>query len=109
MKQRKEYIVIYSTFPDLKTAKKIVSGLIKAKLAACGNIFKLSSIYVWKDKIEKASEYGVFIKTTKRNYKRCEDFIKNSHPYEVPEIISWTIERGLKEYLGWIDTETGKI
>jgi len=104
MKQKK--IVIYTTFPDLKTAKKIIKGLIKRKLVACGNIFKLSSFYIWKGKIEENPEYGSLIKTKKRNYKKVENYIKDNHPYEVPEIIYWSIEKGLKAYLDWIDAET---
>jgi periplasmic divalent cation tolerance protein len=100
------FIVVYTTFPNLKTAKRIIKGLIKNRMVACGNIFKLSSIYIWKGKIEQNPEYGVFIKTTKRNYKKVEIYIKNNHPYEVPEIISWKIEKGLNSYLKWIDTET---
>ena len=28
------------------------------------------------------------------------------HPYEVPEIIAWPIERGLNAYLDWVRRET---
>jgi periplasmic divalent cation tolerance protein len=100
--KHQEYCVIYATFPDLKTAKTIVKGLIQDKCAACGTIFKLSSLYIWKGKIEDTPEYGAFIKTTKKNFKKCEDFILKNHPYEVPEIISWNIENGFSKYLNWI-------
>lgn len=99
----KKFIVVYTTFPDLKTAKKVINALITKKLAACGNIFKLSSIYIWQKKIEESGKYGVFIKTIEKNYPRVADYIKDNHPYEVPEIISWKIEKGLKEYLNWIE------
>ena len=100
------FIVVYTIFPNLKTAKRIIKGLVKNKMIACGNIFRLSSIYIWKGKIEQNPEYGAFIKRTKRNYKKVEIYIKNNHPYEVPAIISWEIEKGLNSYLKWIDTET---
>ncbi|UCC11741.1 MAG: divalent-cation tolerance protein CutA [candidate division WOR-3 bacterium] len=101
-----EYIVIYTTYPDEKCAKMIVQGLVEQKLAACGNLFKISSIYQWKSKIEQADEFGVFIKTRKHLYDKVETYIKEHHPYEVPEIISWPIERGLPSYLDWIGKET---
>lgn len=106
MKKLKSFIIVYATFPNLKIAKKIIHGLVTKKFAACGNIFKVSSLYVWKGKIEKSPEYGAFIKTKKTNYKKVEDYIKKNHPYELPEIISWTIERGLPLYLNWIEKET---
>lgn len=107
MKQQ-NYCIIYTTFPDLETAKKIIKGLIQYKFAACGNIFKLSSLYIWKGKIEDNPEYGAFIKTIKKKYKKCEDFIINNHPYEVPEIISWKIEDGFSKYLNWIRREVNE-
>ncbi len=102
----KKFIVIYTTFPNQKTAKKIINGLLKQKLIACGNIFKIDSIYTWKKKIEKAKEYGVFIKTKKANYKLIESYIKDNHPYKVPEIVYWGIDNGLLLYLNWIEDET---
>jgi periplasmic divalent cation tolerance protein len=96
-------IVIFVTFPDLKTAKKVVRGLVKAKLAACGNIFRISSIFAWKGKIEETPEYAAMIKTVRRNYPKAEKYIREHHPYEVPEIICWPIEKGLKEYIKWLD------
>ncbi len=109
MKSKKTFIVVYTTFPNAKTAKKIINGLLQRRIAVCGNIFRVSSMYVWKDKIEQSPEYGAFIKTVKNNYKKVEHHIKQNHPYEVPEIISWTIERGHKAYLDWIGAEIRKI
>jgi len=108
MKSKKTFIIVYATFPNLKTAKKIVNGLLQKRIAVCGNIFRLSSMYVWKGKIERSPEYGAFIKTVKNNYRKVENYIKQNHPYDVPEIISWTIERGLKSYIDWIGAEIRK-
>ncbi len=101
-----DYIVIFTTYPDEKCAKMIVHGLVEKKLAACGNMFKISSIYRWKSQIEEADEFGVFIKTQKHLYDKVETYIKENHPYDVPEIITWPITRGLSSYLDWIGEET---
>jgi periplasmic divalent cation tolerance protein len=103
----KKYIVVYTTFPNLRVAKKIISGLVKAKLAACGNIFKLYSIYRWQGKIEKSPEYAALIKTKQSKYRAVERYIKDNHPYDVPEVIAWNIDKGQKDYLLWIDNSTG--
>lgn len=105
MKSKKTFIVVYTTFPNAKIAERIINGLLQERIAVCGNIFRLSSMYLWKGKIEQSPEYGAFIKTVKSNYQKVEKYIKENHPYEVPEIISWTIERGHKAYLDWIDDE----
>jgi periplasmic divalent cation tolerance protein len=101
-------IVVFVTFPDLKTAKRIVRGLIEKRLAACGNIFRISSIFAWQGKIEDIPEHAALIKTTRGNYPKAEKYIRENHPYEVPEIICWPIERGLKAYVKWIGKETDK-
>jgi periplasmic divalent cation tolerance protein len=99
-------IAVYATFPDLKTAKKIIRGLINKRLAACGNIFRISSVFTWKDKIAEIPEYAALIKTVRKNYPKVEKYILKNHPYEVPEIVSWDIERGAKRYLDWVQKET---
>jgi periplasmic divalent cation tolerance protein len=106
MKKKHTYIVIYTTFPHLRIAHTIIRALLTKRIAACGNIFKLSSLYIWGKKIEKSPEYGAFIKTKKSHYKQVEKYIREHHPYEVPEIISWTIGNGLPRYLRWIEKET---
>ena len=103
---KNKYLVVYTTLPNLRSAKKLIGGMVKARIAACGNIFKISSIYRWQGKIEKSPEYGVFIKTRRTQYPAAEKYIKEKHPYEVPEIVAWDIEKGLDSYLKWIDAET---
>jgi periplasmic divalent cation tolerance protein len=104
---RDKYIAVYTTFPNMRTAKKIISALVKNRLAACGNIFRLFSVYRWKEKIEKHPEYGALIKTRASKYRSVEKYIKDHHPYDVPEIISWYITYGSQEYLDWIYKVTG--
>lgn len=104
--KKQKIIVVYATFPDLKTARKIIRGLVKAQLAACGNIFRLTSIYAWRGRIEESPEYGALIKTVRNNYTKVEKYILKNHPYEVPAIVCWEIERGAKTYLDWIQSET---
>ena len=60
----------------------------------------------WKEKLLK--EVMVFFKTTKKLYDALESKIKELHPYQVPEIIAIDIERGLPDYLKWIDTVTAQ-
>lgn len=102
------YIAVCVTFPDRRTARKIVEGLVRTRLAACGNILKISSIYRWKGRIEKGAECAALIKTRASKYRSVERYIKERHPYEVPEIIAWTIDRGLPDYLTWIRETTAR-
>lgn len=100
-----EFIIVYTTFPHRRKARALAKNLIKKKLVACANVFKIDSLYQWKGKLEEAREYGVFLKTRAELYPQVEAKIKSCHPYELPCIISWKIEQGSKEFLNWIANE----
>jgi periplasmic divalent cation tolerance protein len=97
---------VYTTFPKRALAKKVAKVLIRERLIACSNIFKLNSVYTWQDKLEEATEYGAFMKTRKRLYKKLEKRILQLHSYECPEIIQIPISEGYSEYLSWIKNAT---
>ena len=78
--------VIISTYPDKKSITKIAKVFVKNKTVACVNISKISSIYSWNKKIENTSEYIAIFKTTSKNKKLLKEKIKETHPYDVPEI-----------------------
>jgi len=101
-----QYLVVYTTFPNLRSAKRMVSALVDRRLIACGNIFKLFSIYRWQGKIEKSPEYAALMKTRSCKYRAVQEYITENHPYDVPEVVAWKIARGSTAYLGWIDAET---
>ncbi len=101
-----EFIIVYTTFPKRALAKKVAKVLIEEKLIACSNIFKLDSVYTWKNILEETVEYGAFMKTRKILYRDVERRIRQLHPYECPEIIQIPINRGFPEYLAWIQNQT---
>ena len=95
-----------STYPNKKSLEKIANQLVKNKLAACVNIFKIYSIYSWKGKIEKTSEYIALFKTTQRKKKQLKEKINETHPYEVPEIVELNVKSINKPYLSWLIEST---
>ncbi len=98
--------IIISTYPDKKSITKIANEFVKNKLAACINISKISSIYSWNGKVENASEYLVIFKTTTKNKKLLKKKIKETHPYNVPEIAEVDVVSINKSYLNWLIEST---
>ena len=97
--------IILCTCPDKISAEKIAHLLIENNLAACINIVPgIVSIYKWKQQIETAQEHLLLIKSNMGNYQMLETTIKAHHPYELPEIVAIKIEKGLPDYLNWIDS-----
>lgn len=102
----REFVVVYTTLPKLRKARQLARALVRERLIACANIFKIDSVYRWEGEIEEVREYGVILKTRGEAYPKLETRIKELHPYEVPAIIMLPIERGSREFLDWIDRET---
>jgi periplasmic divalent cation tolerance protein len=99
-----ETIVVFSTFPDAETARRIGATIVEEKLAACVNLIpQVESIYRWKGVIETATEVMALIKSTTWKYQLLEARIRELHPYEVPEIISIRLDSGHLEYIRWIE------
>lgn len=102
-----QYSVIFNTCPDEKVAEQLASKLVESKLAACINILPgITSVYSWKGKIEKDREVLLLIKTRKESYVQVEAMIKEFHPYELPEVISVSVDQALPSYLSWINENT---
>jgi periplasmic divalent cation tolerance protein len=99
-------VIIVSTYPDKKIVEKTANQMVKKRLAACVNISKISSIYSWKGKIEKTSEYLALFKTTKKNKNALKKEIKKIHPYDVPEIAEIDVNSVNQQYLKWLIEST---
>ncbi|NPA58396.1 MAG: divalent-cation tolerance protein CutA [Aquificae bacterium] len=103
------YLVVFITCPDKETGRRIAFGLVENRLAACVNIIPgLNSIYFWQGKIEDDSEVLLVVKTRQELFEKLEKFVKENHPYTVPEIIGMPVVKGSAEYLNWIDETTGE-
>ena len=97
------FSIIYITAGDVEEARRIGRMLIEERLAACANIFPITSIFRWKGKIEEAGEFGIFVKTKREKVKEIEKKVKEIHSYEVPCVVSFNIDEGSNDYLNWID------
>jgi periplasmic divalent cation tolerance protein len=97
------FSIIYITAGDMPEARKIGRILVEERLAACANIFPITSIFRWKGKIDEASEFGIIIKTRTEKVKLIEKRVKDIHSYEAPCVVSFRIDEGSLDYLEWIN------
>lgn len=96
--------IVISTYPNLKSAENSISQIIKEKrLAACANLIKIDSRYIWKDQFEKSEEYLVLFKTTKKKVILLKKEIEDKHPYDIPEIIELPVLDVNNNYLQWLN------
>lgn len=96
------FSIIYITAGDMAQAKEIGKKLVEERLAACANIFPITSIYRWKDNIEESNEFALILKTRTSKVKEIEKRVNEIHSYEVPCVVSFRIDDGSAKYLEWI-------
>ncbi|HEY9680817.1 MAG TPA: divalent-cation tolerance protein CutA [Oculatellaceae cyanobacterium] len=95
-------IVIFVTCPPAES-DGIASTLVSEQLAACVNIVSnVTSIYRWEGKVTRDREDLLIIKTEQNLWQTLKKRVCEIHPYEVPEIIKWSINDGYEPYLKWI-------
>jgi len=86
-------------------AEQLAHFLVEMRLAACVNILpEVRSIYCWEGKICNEAESLLLIKTEQAVYPELERRLRERHPYEIPEIVAIPIERGLPDYLHWVNS-----
>src|SRR3982750_643479 len=100
-------LLVLTNLPDRAAAERLAELLVEKHLAACVNILApCRSVYRWKDAVQHDEEHPMLIKTTAERYPALEQALREGHPYELPEIIAVSVERGLPAYLEWVAVET---
>ena len=98
---KEKIILVYITNPNLSTAKKVVTHLLKKRLIACANFWPVSSAYWWQSKITNGKEVVILAKTTLSNWNKIKTEIKTIHPYSVPCVIKLSAKANV-EFGEWI-------
>lgn len=100
-------ILVLCTAPDADVGATLARGIVEAKLAACVNVVPgLRSFYAWRGEVHDEPEVQLLVKTRLARFEALRDWLKEHHPYEVPEIVALPIEAGSKEYLSWLEEQT---
>ncbi|RTK93613.1 MAG: divalent-cation tolerance protein CutA [Rickettsiales bacterium] len=101
----KDCCVIITTTDKEEIAELISAILTQSKLAACVQVDKVVSFFIYDEKTCKENEFRLMIKAKSSNYKNIEESIKLNHNYQIPEIIKLDITDGLNEYINWIHSK----
>jgi periplasmic divalent cation tolerance protein len=100
-------ILVLCTAPEMEVAARLARGLVGARLAACVNVLPgLRSFYEWEGEVREEGELQLFIKSRAERYDALEAWLKDNHPYDVPEILALPITRGSAQYLAWLGAQT---
>ena len=95
--------LMLTTASSREEANTIASELVSRRLAACVNILgPIASVYRWQGEVEHSEEFLLLIKSTEAKFLPIQDTLRELHSYQLPELLSFTIESGLEAYLDWI-------
>ena len=78
------YLLFYVTHPDEATARRIADAVLDRRLAACANVFPITSAYRWQGAVQHEDEWVTILKTRPELETRLEATVLELHPYEVP-------------------------
>ncbi len=98
--------LIYTTVPDIDTARRIAGEMIEKRLAACANILPAhESIYWWEGAVQNETEHVLVFKTSAEKLEALEKAFITAHPYDVPCFVALPIEKGHNPFLMWIKSQ----
>jgi len=105
----KTHIIVLVTALNKEEAEKIAHSLLNERLIACANIIgPVHSLFWWQDKIDKAQEHIILMKTRKDLFSKLSEKVKSLHSYQIPEIIAIPIVEGFKPYMEWLESSLKK-
>ena len=94
--------IVYCTFPDAASARRIGDAAVTRRLAACVNRFPIESTYVWKGSVERTHEVVALFKTSPRKLGALFEYLAREHPYEVPDIFEIPVARAHRPFLEYL-------
>lgn len=102
-------IIVSVTASSEAEALTIADALVSERLAACAQLFPVTSVFRWDGAVQREREVMLAIKTRAGLFDRLVKTVLAHHSYDIPEIVAAPIVAGHAPYLDWIaaETETG--
>ncbi|WP_077001739.1 divalent-cation tolerance protein CutA [Variovorax sp. KK3] len=94
--------IVMTTASTEDEAESLASAIVEARLAACVQVQRVRSFYIWKDEPHHEPEWLLMIKTLPARYEAIEAFVRERHSYETPEVVQVPITGGSPDYLQWL-------
>ena len=98
-------LLVLTTLGSAQDAREFVHGLVEDHLIACGTVLPAASIYRWEGAITDADEFVVLLKTEAAKWDALVEAVESRHPYDVPELLAFPVDRGARPYLEWVHRE----
>lgn len=98
--------IVMTSVDNTDTKKAIIKALLSQNLAACIQVQKIESHYVWQNELYESNEELLLIKTRTSCYDDVTQCILTHHNYDVPEIIQIPVSNAYEAYSMWVHDST---
>jgi periplasmic divalent cation tolerance protein len=96
-------LVVLTTLHSDVDARRLVRGLLDARLVACGTVLPgAQSLYRWEGEVAEEPEVLVILKTDAAKWEALAAHVRQEHPYRVPELLALSVTQGMPAYLRWL-------
>jgi periplasmic divalent cation tolerance protein len=94
---------VTTTVDSQEAAQVLALGAVGSRLAACAQVTgPVASTFWWAGDVQTAQEWAVVFKTSAHQYGALETYLKQGHPYDVPEVMATAVVAGSAEYVAWV-------
>ncbi len=98
--------IVLTTAGTEDAAETLAAAIVEARLAACVQVQRVRSVYVWDGALQREPEWQLLIKTREARWAELEAFIRARHDYDTPEILRLPVSGGSAAYLRWLGDMT---
>ncbi|WP_411102861.1 divalent-cation tolerance protein CutA [Streptomyces sp. cmx-4-9] len=101
-------IVVTTTHDAEDQARGLAAAVVRERLAACAQVYRVGSVYWWEGEVREADEWRIDFKTRAELAAPLEAFITEHHGYDTPEVVGVPLVTGSAPYLDWVRAETAR-
>ncbi|HEX9709299.1 MAG TPA: divalent-cation tolerance protein CutA, partial [Candidatus Thermoplasmatota archaeon] len=83
MAKRAAVAWVQTNVSDAGEARALARAVVRARLAACANVWPIESEYWWEGKVVHAREVVVHLKTSPGALRPLVAAVRRAHPYDV--------------------------
>lgn len=96
--------VVVTTIGTFKEGQRMATEAVKENFCACAQLDReITSLYVWEGALQETVETRVQFKVSSTGKPALLQWLREKHPYDVPEILAWPVESGHDSYTKWVE------
>src|ERR1700694_5084076 len=96
-------VMIMVTTGGRNDAERLGEGLVVEHLAGCCTVIPMvHSFYFWDGQLKREHASLLLVKTVQSRPQAVQEYVRQNHPYELPEILEVAIDDGMPRYLQWL-------